>query len=114
MEPITLLILGGLAFAAFTAKKKGDKGPKTITWVLEDLQGAERNAVVRGGDTILVKLPGVVENYSLDISSSASGELEDFLNIEKIGPQGAVIYKFGIRDVPAPWLGTVNILGNKG
>jgi hypothetical protein len=116
MEPITLLILGGLAIAAFSAKKKKttDNGvkPQVIDWVLEDLQGAEKTAVVKAGDRILIKLPGLVENYSLEITGPTR-PLDDIMTIEQIGQQGIVIYDFGILDWAEPWKARINILGNK-
>jgi len=116
MEPLTLIIIGGLALAAFTAKKKktngnGAKG-RVYDWVLEDLEGSEKVATVKAGDRILLKLPGLVENYGLEITGIGK-PLDDVMTLEKIGQQGTVIYDFQFLESAEPWKGRVTIMGNK-
>jgi hypothetical protein len=114
MEPITLLILGGLALFAFGGKKKNGNGPpgaKTITWVLEDLMAKEQTAVVTGGDTILLKLPGLVENYGFELAGLPR-PLDDLIAIEKLGQQGTVVVRFDMLGFMEPYSATVTVLGN--
>jgi hypothetical protein len=103
MEPITLLVLGAIGIYAFTRKKKGPAGPKIFTFTMEGLLDKEPSISVRSGDTIKVILPGLREQWTLDIVGGGGLTLDKMFALEVIGERGVVTYTLMVVGEDMPW-----------
>lgn len=112
MEPITILVLAGIGIFAFTRKKR-DKvaGPKTFVFTMDELLEKERSIATHSGDSIIVELPGMSEQWTLDIVGGGGLTLDKMFALDVKAERGLVTYTLMVVGTDVPWdsLVTFNI-----
>lgn len=110
-----LLALVGAGIYAVTRKSDdgggggggggGDDGTIVLTYD-EIKEGPEQILDVTTDDVLVVELPGLVEQWSLEVSGGGGQALDDIMGITRAGERGVVVYRFTIEEADA-WAGRI-------
>jgi hypothetical protein len=69
-------------------------------------EGTEKIVEVETGDIVAVELPGLAEQWSIEISGGGGQHLDDIMGIKSAASKGAVVYRITLKEAD-PWAGRV-------